>query len=89
MDNYSKGFAVGITPTELEKGSGVSSKTIRRIINPYSDTGPSLESIDALASFFQIEAWELLRPRPATLQRIDPQPPPSPRALANNKGKAR
>jgi hypothetical protein len=67
MDNYSKGFAVGLTPVELEKGCGVSAKTIRRIIDPYSDTGPNLETIDQIAIFFRIEAWELLRPRPPAL----------------------
>lgn len=64
MDNYSKGFAVGLTPVELEKGCGVSAKTIKRIVNPYSDISPNLESIDAIAAFFRVEAWELLRPRP-------------------------
>jgi hypothetical protein len=67
MDNYSKGFAVGLTPVELEKGSGVSAKTIRRIIDPYSDTGPNLETIDQIAAFFRLESWELLRPRPPAL----------------------
>lgn len=68
MDTYSKGFAVGLSPVELEKGCGVSAKTIRRIINPYSDTGPSLESIDLIAAFFKVEAWELLMPRTPMLQ---------------------
>lgn len=63
MENYSKGFAVGLSPVELEKGCGVSAKTIRRIINPYSDTGPNLESIDQIAAFFRVDSWELLRPR--------------------------
>lgn len=68
MDNYSKGFAVGLTPPELEKGSGVSAKTIRRILDPYSDTGPNLETIDQLAAFFRVEPWEIIRPRPPALQ---------------------
>lgn len=75
MENYSTGFSVGISPSDLQKGCGVSSKTIRRIINPYSDTGPSLESIDAIAKFFRVESWELLIPRPPLLQRADAQPP--------------
>lgn len=78
MEAYSKGFEVGLSPVELEKGSGVSAKTIRRIINPYSDTGPSLESIDALAAFFRVEAWELLRPRTPMLQRGEVIVPPVP-----------
>lgn len=68
MDNYSKGFAVGLSPVELEKGSGVSAKTIRRIIDPYSDTGPNLETIDQIAAFFHVDAWELLRTRTPSLQ---------------------
>lgn len=70
MDNYSKGFAVGLSPVELGKGCGVDAKTIRRIINPYSDTGPSLESIDLIASFFQVESWELLRPRTPVIATV-------------------
>lgn len=69
MDTFSKGFDVGLTPVELEKGSGVSAKTIRRIINPYSDTGPSLETIDQLGAFFRVESWQLLMPRTPMLQR--------------------
>lgn len=82
MDAYSKGFDVGLSPSELEKGCGVSAKTIRRIINPYSDISPNLESIDQIATFFRVEPWELLRPRPSVLQSnnvtsIAPRPRPS------------
>lgn len=77
MDTYSKGFAVGISPSELQKGSGVSAKTIRRIINPYSDTGPSLGTIDALAEFFRVHSWELLLPR-ASVPLNTAQTPVSP-----------
>lgn len=83
MDNYSKGFDVGLSPAELEKGSGVSAKTIRRIINPYSDTGPSLETIDQIAAFFRVESWELLRPRTAVLQVNVPEVTPPPRPSKN------
>ena len=68
MDSYSKGFDVGLSPAELERGCGVSHKTIKRIIDPYSDTGPSLDSIDRIALFFRVEPWELLRARPPMLQ---------------------
>lgn len=68
MQVYSKGFGVGISAIELEKGCGVSHKTIKRIIDPYSDTGPNLDSIDRIAAFFRVETWELLRPRPPMLQ---------------------
>lgn len=73
MKNYSKGFAVGLSAVELEKGSGVSAKTIRRLINPYDDVIPNLETIDMLADFFQVESWELLRPRPPSLHAPDAQ----------------
>lgn len=62
---YSKGFAVGLTPSELAKGSTVSAKTIRRLLDPYSDHTPTLDSVDLIAEFFMVETWELLRPRPA------------------------
>ena len=77
MNSYSKGFEVGLTPSELEKGCGVSAKTIRRIIDPYSDTGPNLETIDQIASFFGVDAWELLRTRSSALQNPSPAPKPS------------
>jgi hypothetical protein len=87
MDTYSKGFAVGISPSELQKGSGVNAKTIRRVINPYSDTGPSLETIDALADFFHVQSWELLVPRPSVLQgtAAGPAVPAHPTALSKRK----
>lgn len=78
MDNYSKGFEVGLSPVELEKGCGVSAKTIRRIINPYSDTGPNLESIDLIAAFFHVESWELLRPRTPALANVEALLPKAP-----------
>lgn len=81
MDTYSKGFDVGLTPVELEKGckGRVSAKTVRRIINPYSDTGPRLESIDVLAEFFGVEAWMLLRARTPMLQSNGATLPPAPK----------
>lgn len=83
MVAYSKGFEVGLSPVELAKGCGVSAKTIHRIINPYSDTGPGLESIDLIAAFFRVESWELLRPRPSLVvsgvAEVTPPPKPSKR----------
>jgi hypothetical protein len=63
MDNYAEGFARGIKSRQLAKLAGVSYKTIDRMLNPYTDTGPSLESIDSLAAFFRVQTWELLVPR--------------------------
>lgn len=67
MVTYSKGFAVGLNPSELEKGCGVSHKTIRRILDPYSDHTPTLDNVDRLAEFFGVATWELLRPRPPVI----------------------
>lgn len=80
MAAYSKGFAVGIRPVELEKGCGVSAKTIRRIIDPYSDHTPNLDNIDRIAEFFDVETWELLRQRPSVplSQDVEVTPPPKP-----------
>lgn len=80
MDNYSKGFEVGLTPPQLEKGCGVSAKTIRRILDPYSDHSPALDNIDRIAEFFAVPSWELLRPRPPVIisQDVEVTIPPIP-----------
>lgn len=67
MATYSKGFDVGLTPVEMEKGCGVSAKTIRRILDPYSRHTPKLDNLDRIGAFFNVETWELLRARPAAL----------------------
>lgn len=87
MDNYSKGFEVGLNPPELEKGCGVSAKTIRRIIDPYSDHTPNLDNIDRLAEFFGVATWELLRPRPPVLHAEDVAVAPTPAKPPNSRGK--
>ena len=83
MDNYPKGFDKGITAPELEKGCGISAKTIRRIINPYEDIDPRLGTLDAIAWFFQVPTAELIRPRDL-LHRTEP---PNPRPTAPVKRK--
>ena len=45
----------------IEKATGVSYKTVERMLNPNAPTGPSLESIDLVAGFFRLQAWQLLR----------------------------
>lgn len=67
MARYNKGFGLGIEAVELAQGSGLSAKTIRRILDPYNDKSPNLETIDALADFFRLESWELLKPREKAL----------------------
>jgi len=56
--------SLGISSRQLAVQAGVSYKTIDRMLNPYTDTGPSLESIDSVAAFFRLETWQLLRPTP-------------------------
>lgn len=86
METYSKGFGVGISASELEQGCGVSAKTIRRIVNPYSDTGPNLETIDQLAAFFRVEAWQLLKAQAALQSNIAvPSTTKSPPAVAKRR----
>lgn len=63
MRLYNKGFGTGIEPVELAEGSGISAKTIRRVLNPYDEHVPNLETIDALAAFFRISADDLIKPR--------------------------
>jgi hypothetical protein len=63
MEGYPLGFKRGIKSRELAGQAGVSYKTIDRMLNPYEDTGPSLESIDSVAAFFRVQTWELLVPR--------------------------
>jgi len=68
MDNYVMGFEKGITPPQLAKGCRqknlrVSVKTIRRMKNPYETHSPNLDSIDAVAAFFNVTAWDMVTPR--------------------------
>jgi hypothetical protein len=68
MAYYSVGFDVGIKAPELAKAVGIHSRTIKRMLDPYSIHSPQLVSIDAVASHFKIPAWQLLRPRPKAVQ---------------------
>jgi transcriptional regulator with XRE-family HTH domain len=68
MSRHQHGWLVGITAAQLEEGCGVSAKTIRRILDPYSDISPNLDTLDALAAIFKVETGDLLKP-----QRLQPQ----------------
>lgn len=63
--HYRHGFLTGLTPEELAIGldNALSAKTIRRLEDPFHDTTPNLDTIDILAHFFGITAWELIKPR--------------------------
>jgi hypothetical protein len=63
MASYNKGFAVGIEPVELAQGAGLSAKTVRRLLDPFNDKSPNLDTIDAVAAFFRMGSWDLLKPR--------------------------
>ena len=63
MDGYRLGFVTGINAPLLEKGCGVSAKSIRRMLDPYEEVSPGLDNIDTLSHFFGISTWELLKPR--------------------------
>lgn len=64
MENYLGGFQRGIKSRELGKRCGVSYKTIDRLVDPYNDINPNLDTLDALARFFGLETWQLLKPNP-------------------------
>lgn len=68
MAHYLAGFAVGIKPPELAKQTGINARTIKRMLDPYSGHSTTLDSMDAVASFFRIETWQLLRPMAKTVQ---------------------
>lgn len=75
MDLYNKGFGTGVSATEVQKGSGVHAKTVRRILDPYNAISPNLETIDALAAFFRVDSWEMIQPRPAAISGREKQTP--------------
>ena len=81
MDNYPMGFLRGITPPKLAagcklQGLELSVKTIRRMLNPYDDVSPNLDSIDAAAAFFKVTTWDMLQPRQLGQPRMQVQEPP-------------
>ena len=78
MENYQEGFQRGLTTRRLEKKCGVSYKTLDRLLDPYADTGPSLDTLDAIARFFGLETYELLKPHPLAAAHKTPDGKPSP-----------
>lgn len=67
MKHYQHGFNVGIDANQLSKRIGIHAKTIKRLLNPRSGISVTLVTLDAIASFFQIETWQLLQPKPKTI----------------------
>lgn len=71
MGEFRKGHIKGLSSRELAAqmtaagGDVISYKTVDRLLNPYDETAksPRLETIDALASFFEVDSWEMLKPR--------------------------
>ena len=82
MATYQRGFAVGLNAPSLEKElkGGVSAKTIKRMLDPYSPVSPNLDNVDLVANFFGVPTWELLRRRPARplSQDVEVTIPPKP-----------
>lgn len=70
MDTHRVGFSVGLNAQALARDlkGGVSAKTIKRMLDPYNPVSPNLDNIDLIASFFDVQTWELLRRRPAQPQ---------------------
>lgn len=51
----------GLSSRDLaSRASGVSYKTIQRLLNPNFPASPTLDSLDAVADFFRIETFKLL-----------------------------
>lgn len=64
MGNYWNPYAerTGISSRELAKalGGDISYKTIDRMLDPYEEVVPKLDSMDAVAHFFRVETFRLL-----------------------------
>jgi len=60
------------SPAKWGKAAQIGRKTAERLMDPYSDISPKLETIDLVAEYFQVETWELLRRHPLAPQ--DPTP---------------
>ena len=73
MDHHQEGFQRGLTTRRLERKCGVSYKTLDRLLDPYADTGPSLDTLDSLARFFGLETYELLKPHPLAAPHKPPE----------------
>ena len=76
MDHHREGYAIGLSSRKLEARCGVSYKTIDRLTDPYNDINPNLDTLDAIAVFFGIETWQLLKANPL-LQRSTAQTSPA------------
>lgn len=74
MAHYLAGFAVGIKAPELAKATGINARTIKRMLDPYSVHSTRLDSMDAVAGFFRVETWQLLRPMPKAVQAHGVEP---------------
>lgn len=48
------------TPREVEAASGVSYKTVQRLLKPYDKHSPNLDSLDQIAYFFKLDTFKLL-----------------------------
>lgn len=54
----------GLSSRQLAaKAPQVSYKTIDRLLDPYHDSSPRLDSLDAIAHFFEIDTFQLMLPQ--------------------------
>lgn len=60
----------GISAPQLEQATGVSAKTINRMLDAYEGVSPNLDNIEALAYFFGVNTWDLLTPQPTPETRV-------------------
>ena len=79
MEHHREGYAVGLSSRQLEARCGVSYKTIDRLTDPYNDINPNLDTLDAIALFFGIETWQLLKPNPLLQSSTKPPSPVTPK----------
>lgn len=92
MAGYQHGWLRGITPVQLEEGSGISAKTIRRLLDPYNDISPNLDTLDAIAAIFNVETGDLLKPQqfqPRVQGKEKPKNPTISLSAAQHKEKAK
>ena len=56
----------GISSRGIASHTGLSYKTVDRMLDPYHDVSPNLASLDELAAFFRVESWQLIQPHHAS-----------------------
>lgn len=64
----------GISPRELEAlAPWVSYKTVQRLLDPYHEVSPKLESLDDIAHFFGVDTFKLMVRRKTAISGSEPR----------------